>query len=104
MDERTAEILEELRAENRRLRERIDQLENENRRLREQLEEALKLAARQAAPFRRDERDKIPTKKKKRTGRKDGNIGCYQQRPEHIEQIVEVTLDSCTRCGGSVKD
>jgi transposase len=104
MDDRTTEILEELRAENRRLRERIEQLENENRRLREQLEEAQKLAARQAAPFRREERAKLPPEQQKRPGRKDGHIGCYRQRPEHIDQIVEVPLDSCPHCGGSVKE
>jgi DNA repair exonuclease SbcCD ATPase subunit len=53
MDEQTAELIEQLR-------QRIAELEQENRRLREQLEEYQKLSMRQAAPFRREERLKIP--------------------------------------------
>ena len=45
MDDRTAEVIKELRAEIRRLRKRIEQLENENRRLRSMI------SARQLSPI-----------------------------------------------------
>ena len=60
MDDRTKAIIEELRTEVERLKERIESLEQENRRLREELEKAQQQAARQADPFRREKRKKIP--------------------------------------------
>jgi len=104
MDDNTRQIIEELRAENRQLRERIEQLENENRRLREQLEQIQKLAMRQAAPFRREERLKIPPEQKKRPGSKPGHCGHFRVVPNHIDQTVEVPLTQCPHCGGQVSD
>jgi len=60
MDDRTKAIIEELQAEIKLLKERIESLERENRQLRQELEKAQKQMARQAAPFRREERKKIP--------------------------------------------
>ena len=90
MDDRTKQIIEELRAENRRLCERIKQLESENRRLREQLEQAQMAAARQAAPFRREEQKKIPPDKHKPSGRKPGHPGCCRKEPDHIDETIEM--------------
>ena len=70
MDDRTKAIIEELRAEVEHLKERIESLEQENRRLREELERAQQQAARQAAPFRREERKKIFPDEQKPPGRK----------------------------------
>ncbi len=55
MDDRTKAVIDELRAEVKRLKERIESLEQENRQLREELEKAQQQMARQAAPFRREE-------------------------------------------------
>lgn len=104
MDDSTKQLIEELQAEIRRLSERNEQLENENRRLREQLEQAQKLAMRQAAPFRREERAKIPPDKQKRPGRKEGHVGSYRRMPQHIDQTVEVPLENCPYCGSRVGD
>ncbi len=104
MDDRTAEIIKELCAENRRLRERIEKLENENRRLRDQLEQAQTAAARQAAPFRRDNNKKIPPEEHKQPGQKPGHTGCCRKEPEHIDETVEVSLDKCPKCNGPVLD
>ena len=49
-------------------------LQDENRQLREQLEQERRKNARQAAPFRRREHNKIPNDQKKRPGRKPGHI------------------------------
>jgi len=55
-------MIEELRAEIKRFKERIESLERENRQLREQLEKAQQQMARQAAAFRREERKKSLTR------------------------------------------
>ena len=118
MDDRTTAIVEELRRQNKRLREenqrlraevkrlqeRIEILERENRQLHEQLEQAAFAAKRQAAPFRRDEHQKIPADQHKRPGRKPGHPGSCRQEPRQIDETVEVPLDECPGCGGPVLD
>lgn len=102
-DEKTTQI-EELR---RRLREalaRIEQLEKENRQLREQLEQAQRQAARQAAPFRREPRQKVPEDQKKRLGRKAGHPGFHRAIPATIDETIELPLAQCPHCGGPVRD
>jgi transposase len=92
------QLLERLAALERRIRE----LDEENRRLREQLDEAQRAAARQAAPFRRRESQKIPDAQKKRPGRPKGHKGAYRVVPEHIDETAEIPLGACPRCGGPV--
>jgi Zn-finger nucleic acid-binding protein len=111
MDDRTAEIIDELRKDNQQLQnqikqmnEHIENLEHENRQLREQLEQAQRDAMRQAAPFRRDERNKIPPEQHKPPGQKAGHVGHCREEPQHIDETVEVPLDKCPRCGGPVSD
>jgi len=104
MDDRTKAIIEELRAENKCLKERIEALEQENRRLREELEKAQQQMARQAAPFRREERKKIPPEKHKPPGQKPGHPGFYRKEPDHIDQTIEMPLDNCPMCSGPVTD
>jgi transposase len=83
----------------------------ENARLRGELAAALariaeleRAAARQAAPFRRDEAKKVPPAEKKRPGQKPGHRGAYRQRPEHIDEEIEVPLQRCPDCGGPLRD
>ena len=104
MDGRTAAIIEELQTQNKRLSKRIEQLEQENRQLREQLEKTQGAALRQAGPFRRDERSKVPPEQQKPPGRKPGHPGSCRREPEQIDETVEVHLDACPRCGGPVED
>jgi regulator of replication initiation timing len=73
MDDRTEAIIEELRAEIKRLKERIRLLERENRQLREEPKKTQRQMVRQTAPFRREERKKIPPDKNKPAGRKPGH-------------------------------
>ncbi len=100
MDERTKAIIEELRAEIKRLKKRIESLERENRQLREELDKAQQEMARQAAPFRREERKKIPPDKHKPSGRKPGHPGSYRKEPDHIDQTIELPLSCCPHCSG----
>ncbi len=104
MDDRTKAIIEELRAEIRRLKERIEFLEQENRQLREELEKAQQQMARQAAPFRREERKKIPPDKHKPAGRKPGHPGSYRKEPDHIDETIELPLNRCPHCSGPLTD
>jgi transposase len=100
MDDRTRAIIEELRAEIKRLKERIESLEQENRRLREELERTQQQMARQAAPFRREEPKKIPPDRQKSPGRKPGHPGSYRKEPDHIDQTIELPLAGCPHCSG----
>jgi hypothetical protein len=87
--------VESLEEENRALRD-------ENRSLREQLDEAERKTARQAAPFRREERDKVSPSDRKRPGRKAGHPGTCRRVPEQIDEEIEVPLDECPKCGGPI--
>ncbi len=69
-----------------------------------ELEELLQAAHRQAAPFRRDERRKKPAAQKKRPGRPEGHEGTYRQRPEVIDEHIEVPLPCCPHCEGKLSD
>ena len=104
MDDRTRTIIEELQAEVKRLKERVEFLEQENRWLREELEKAQQHMARQAAPFRREERKKIPPDQHKPAGRKPGHPGSCRQEPDHIDQTIELPLSRCPRCAGPLTD
>jgi hypothetical protein len=100
MDDRTKAIIEELQAEIKLLKERIESLERENRQLRQELEKAQQQMARQAAPFRREERKKIPADKHKPAGRKPGHPGSYRREPDHIDRTIELPLSGCPHCSG----
>ena len=104
MDDRTRAIIEELQAEVKHLRERVEFLEQENCRLREELEKAQQQMARQAAPFRREERKKIAPDKHKPPGRKPGHPGSYRKEPDHMDEIIELPLVRCPRCSGPLMD
>ena len=92
----------QLRAENAKLKERIEELEHQNGQLAQQLEQAQTTAMRQAAPFRRDQRSKVPESLKKRPGRKPGHPGVCRQVPEHIDETVDLPLSHCPHCGQPV--
>lgn len=81
----------------------IEQLRQENRRLRERLEELERAAARQAAPFRRPEAKKIPAEQRKKPGRKPGHPGAFRTTPQQIDEVIDLPLDRCPGCGGSVQ-
>lgn len=101
---RLLERIEELERLVRSQAERIAELEAENRSLREQLEAAGRKAARQAAPFRRDDHKRVPAGQRKRPGRAPGHPGARRPVPEHVDAEVEVPLSECPNCGGSIGD
>jgi len=111
-DERQAALrIGELMDENHRLREELaavagtlESLRAENRRLAELLEELQRTTARQAAPFRREERQKAPPGERKRPGRKPGHRGTSRPVPEVVDDEAESPLECCPQCGGDVSD
>ena len=82
-------VREELRAKNARVVE-----------LEEQLAAAQSKAARQAAPFRRPDKDKNPCPRK--SGRPHGHPGSRRPVPSTIHHNVEVPLPECPHCAGPV--
>lgn len=90
--ERDRQKLEQELAE---LRERIEQMQG-------RIEELERTAARQTAPFRRRDSQKVA--EKKRPGRKAGHCGGRRPRPPHVDHDVEVALAACPQCGGAVQD
>jgi hypothetical protein len=100
-------ILEQLRQENQALRAQVAALEEtvrglleQQRQLQEKLTEQTRAAARQAAPFRRRERLKVPADQKKAPGRPKGHPGASRPVPEHVDEQAEVPLAGCPCCGG----
>lgn len=83
--------------------QRIAELEAEILLLKKRLAEALarieeieKAAHRQAGPFRREEKKKVPPQDQKKPGRKPGHEGFFRQAPEVIDREIDVPLDSAT--------
>jgi len=94
------------------LQQLVDRLQRENEQLRQQLAEALariaeleRAAGRQAAPFRREERLKIPPAEQKRPGRVSGHEASYRKQPRWVDAEIEVPLPAaCPHCGSKVDD
>jgi transposase len=109
--DRRDQRVRELEAENAALRaavqaqaERIAQLEQLNRKLQDRIEELERAAARQAAPFRRKDKDRKPLDQQGTPGRKPGHPPARREEPPQIDDHVEMRLDGCPHCGGPVED
>lgn len=100
MDDNQQKIIDALLKRIAELEKKVDSLQNENTLLRSQLELLQRTNARQAAPFRRRDSQKVPDAEKKRPGRKPGHPGSCRAVPEHVDQEIEKTLDGCPKCGG----
>jgi transposase len=87
--------IEELEAENARLRQLLQALQD-------RVEELERAAARQAAPFRRPDKDRKPPEQQGTPGRKPGHPPARREEPPHIDDHVEVRLTGCPHCGGPV--
>lgn len=96
------QLVAQLRQQIARLTAQVEAVTAENQQLRAQLEQAKREAARQAAPFRRPERQKIPQEKQKRPGRPQGHPGVNRPVPQRIDEAIVVPLEACPQCGGPV--
>ena len=89
-----------------RQQEQIAQLKTANEQLQRQLVESQRSGRRQAAPFSKGKRSDKP----KRPGRKPGTGLFSYRKPPSIEEVtepvveVEVAVDVCPGCGGSLED
>ena len=96
--------IKELEAENARLRTENQQLREVVKQLQERIERLERQAARQAAPFRRKDKDRKPPPQHQKPGRKPGHPPAYRKEPPQIDDHVQVRLNGCPCCGGPVTD
>lgn len=94
--------IRELEAEVARLRAENEQLHQLVKPLQERVEELERAAARQAAPFRRKDKDRKPPDQHQTPGRKPGHPPAFRPEPPQIDDHVEVRLSGCPHCGGPV--
>ena len=87
--------IKELEAENEELRTLIKQLQ-------ERIEQLERAAARQAAPFRRKDKDRKPPEQHRKPGRKPGHPPANRKEPPEIDDNLAVPLNGCPCCGGPV--
>src|SRR6516165_3114177 len=98
--EQLAEIspeLERLGAQNAWLSQQLEAKTNRILELEEALEAAQRAAHRQAAPFRIEEKKRVPAPK--RPGRKQGHPGAFRRQPDQVDEYIEVELCACPHCG-----
>lgn len=88
-------IIEQLQAENAELRELV-------RKLSDRIEQLEREAHRQAAPFRRKDKDRKPPDQHRRPGRGEGHPPAHRPEPPQVDDHVEVELNGCPRCGRPV--
>lgn len=96
--------IRELEAEVQRLRAENEQLRQLVKQLHERIEQLERQAARQAAPFRRKDKDRKPPGTHGIPGRKSGHQGAHRKEPPQVDDAVEVHLTGCPHCGGPVTD
>jgi transposase len=99
--EQLAQIIPErdcLRTQNAWLHQQLEAKTKRIVELEEALETAQRVAHRQAAPFRIEEKKRVLAPK--RPGRKQGHPGAFRPQPDQIDEYSEVELCSCPHCGG----
>ncbi len=101
--EQLGQEIQDLRAAVAGLEHRVAELIAENRALQDQLDESRRQAARQAAPFRRRDSQKVPEDRRKRPGRPKGHPGAHRSVPAQVDEHIEVPLPACPHRGGAVE-
>lgn len=89
------EIIDEQKDQNKKLKGRLAEMEKE-------MEELTRQMHRQAAPFGRPEEKR--KKNPKRPGRKTGHPGSYRPTPQSVDRHVDVPLEECPHCAGSITE
>jgi transposase len=98
---RQAEAVEKFTKRIEQLEQQIKDLNDRNDGLSGKVEELERKAARQAAPFRIDDKQRATHPKK--PGRPKGHPGMSRSVPDHVDEEIIVPLKTCPRCGGQVK-
>jgi len=87
-----------------RLERKIEELQAENQRLRRALEEALRATKRQAAPFSRRHPKLHPQKPGRKAGQQYGRA-CRRKNPGRVDQVIDVPLPHhCPHCAGGLEE
>ena len=94
------EHIVQLTLENVRLQRELEAARAQISQQEEQLQELQRQAHRQAAPFRRPEKER--SARPGRPGRKAGHAGFYRPKPEQVDERIRVNLDCCPHCEGPV--
>ena len=97
---RQAGVIDELRKEVEQLKQQIKDLNDRNDGLSTKVEQLSRAAARQAAPFRIEDKDRVAQPKK--PGRPKGHPGSFRAIPEQVDEEIIVPLAACPKCGGEV--
>ena len=95
-------LIQQLQAENEALRAEVASLRELVKQLTERIEQLQREAHRQAAPFRRKDKDKKPPDQHKRPGRPKGHPPAFRPPPTQIDEDIEMRLNECPKCGGAV--
>jgi hypothetical protein len=93
-------LIQQLQAENEALRAEGEALRELVKQLTERIEQLQREAHRQAAPFRRKDKDRKPPDQHKRPGRPKGHPPAFRPVPAQIDEEIEMRLDGCPQCGG----
>lgn len=97
---RQAGVMEELRQEIEKLKQEIKELNDRNDGLGAKVDALARAAARQAAPFRINDQQRVV--ERKRPGRPKGHPGSRRAIPDHVDEEIFVPLPGCPHCGGQV--
>jgi transposase len=98
---RQAGVIEPLQKELADLQQQIKDINDRNDGLSAKVEALEKKAARQAAPFRIDEKHRVVERKK--SGRVRGHAGVCRAVPDHVDEEIVVPLAECPHCCGPVR-
>jgi transposase len=79
--------------ENAALKTRLGRVEQQLAELQRRLDEQQRQERRQVTPFRRHHNPKP-----KKAGRAKGHVAAQRTRPEHVDQVVDVSLEICPTC------
>lgn len=96
-----AVVIEELQKKIAELEKQIRDLNDRNNGLSKKVEELEKAAARQAAPFRRRDNQRVAHPQK--PGRKKDHPGSYRPRPDQVDEEIHVPLCQCPECGQKIQ-
>jgi transposase len=97
---RQADAIEQMQKELADLKQQIKDSNDRNDGLAAKVEALEQKAARQAAPFRIEEKDRVAQPKK--PGRPKGHPGCFRSLPDHVDEEIVVPLVLCPQCGKEV--
>jgi hypothetical protein len=97
---RQAGVIDQLHKDVEGLKQQIKDLNDRNDGLGAKVEQLERAVARQAAPFRIDDKHRVV--ERKRPGRAKGHPGSARAIPDYVDEEIFVPLPGCPHCGGEV--